>query len=655
MHRSGTSALTRVLNLLGCQTPRTLMPAHEFNPRGHWESESIRQFNDELLHAVGSGWSDWTPVSPGFGKSPTYAAYQERAVELLRTEFNGSRLVVFKDPRICRLGEFWMDALESADFEPAVILPVRNPLEVAASLGRRDGIEESYVQLLWLRHVLDAEASTRGHRRIFTTFEDLLEGWEALVARIGAGLDIAWPRFSELVAGEITSSLDVALKHHAKPSRAVIANPGLSAWLRDTYALLESWAKNGENAGDYAALDNIRVQLDASAPAFGKVILSGENARSRVLALEGRIAELEQAGQQIRVLEQQVEALKEDGNIHQALDEERQRNHALGGELDSLQNRLADQDSALRQKQEEAAQAWAEADAGRESAAALIARNDHLEHRVEALLRSLADSERWVFELAEERQRETRRADGFKNEVRWLTQAMNGLKAEAARLTDALAAEKLARKDARAAAEDEAERLRNALTAQETANSARTNQMERDLVEAQAARRLAEDRVLHAEALKGDLDHRLAERFGELAEMAKLLRESDQVLVAGKTELSQAKAQLESRFGEIAQLTRLYREQEYQAKAQRGQVDWLRRVHSVMQQTPRWWAIMPASWQTERQLRRLQRKRLFDGNAYLARYPDVAAEGIAPLHHYIVHGMGEGRSIQASEHLHDGH
>ena len=50
MHRSGTSALTRVLNLLGLDAGRdVLIGASASNPTGHWEVERLTSFNDRLL------------------------------------------------------------------------------------------------------------------------------------------------------------------------------------------------------------------------------------------------------------------------------------------------------------------------------------------------------------------------------------------------------------------------------------------------------------------------------------------------------------------------------------------------------------------------------------------------------------------------------
>src|SRR5688500_11885035 len=59
MHRSGTSAFTRVVNLLGARLPEPLMPPEpENNERGFWESPQLHRLHEQLLQATGSSWDD---------------------------------------------------------------------------------------------------------------------------------------------------------------------------------------------------------------------------------------------------------------------------------------------------------------------------------------------------------------------------------------------------------------------------------------------------------------------------------------------------------------------------------------------------------------------------------------------------------------------
>ncbi len=49
MHRSGTSALTRVLNLLGASLPKNLLGASPGNETGHWEPDRLIGLHDRML------------------------------------------------------------------------------------------------------------------------------------------------------------------------------------------------------------------------------------------------------------------------------------------------------------------------------------------------------------------------------------------------------------------------------------------------------------------------------------------------------------------------------------------------------------------------------------------------------------------------------
>ena len=219
MHRSGTSALARILNLLGCDMPRVLMPASPSNPHGHWESSTIMHLNDAILASGGSSWNDWLRFNPSWYSSPVYPHFLEQGKAAIQQEFGNSSLFVLKDPRSVKLVQFWRDVFQSEGITPKVVIPVRNPAEVAASLHCRDSMPVPLVHLIWLRHVLDAEHDSRDLARAFSTYEELLDEWPALAERLQRSLDITWPRFSATSILEITASLDADSRHHVHQDR----------------------------------------------------------------------------------------------------------------------------------------------------------------------------------------------------------------------------------------------------------------------------------------------------------------------------------------------------------------------------------------------------------------------------------------------------
>ena len=106
-------------------------------------------------------------------------------MSLARRGFSSLRI-----PRICRLLPFWVEVLDRCHIKPSVLIPLRNPLEVAASIEKRDHFDPALGYLLWLRHILDAEAASRELPRHFSTYDQLLENWGALVRDAGATLGV---------------------------------------------------------------------------------------------------------------------------------------------------------------------------------------------------------------------------------------------------------------------------------------------------------------------------------------------------------------------------------------------------------------------------------------------------------------------------------
>lgn len=290
MHRSGTSAVVRLLNYLGCDLPRTLLGANRTNETGHWESIPICRLDDRILESAGTDWNDWLELNPGWMDSPKREEFRDEALGVLEDEFASSRLFVLKDPRICRLVPFWLDCLEQAGVRPLIVSPVRNPLEVAASLEKRNGLEAGLGQLLWLRHVLDAEVASRGTPRFFTTYDRVLNEWARTAEDAQTALGMIWPRMSDHVVTEIEDFLSPRYRHHEEEAEAVLENPRLSGWLRGAYRIVGNWARGGENPKDFAELDRIRAELNSAAPAFSRLIAAGHAAAKNVAEAERELA-----------------------------------------------------------------------------------------------------------------------------------------------------------------------------------------------------------------------------------------------------------------------------------------------------------------------------------------------------------------------------
>jgi glycosyltransferase involved in cell wall biosynthesis len=292
MHRSGTSAVTRVISLLGADLPRNLKePIPDNNEKGFWESIDICHLNDQILESGGSKWDDWRRFNPFWFRSPTSERFKLRALELLERDFRDSYLFVLKDPRICRLLPFWLHVFEAFSVEPACALVVRNPLEVAASLRKRDGFARAKSLCLWLRHVLDAEIGSRGAQRTFVAYDGLMNDWRQAAFSLSDGLGIAWPRRSATSEVEIDEFLAPRHRHHEVNDSSTFAHSEVASWVKETYAAISELSASRDSAAALERLDAVRREFDRASDALGPVLRSEEMSREKLAA---RVEDLEQ-------------------------------------------------------------------------------------------------------------------------------------------------------------------------------------------------------------------------------------------------------------------------------------------------------------------------------------------------------------------------
>jgi len=290
MHRSGTSAMTRTLSLLGAGLPEQLMPAAANNPSGFWEPQAVADLNDEILQAQDSEWDDVFAFRQRQYLSNFDRVYLGRAVELLDQQFNGHEVIVLKDPRISVLTAFWHRALLEAGYAVHYVVMVRNPLEVAESLRARDGFPREKSFLLWTSYMIAIDRDTRNRARTFVSYDQLMNDWRSVRRRIEAETGVPFPRDSAAAAIEIDRHLNSGLRHHTASSDDLFARPEVSEHVKTIYRIFASACEG--KAIDSAALDAIEAELSKMDQVIGP-LLADLKLSARVLASEA--AELRDA------------------------------------------------------------------------------------------------------------------------------------------------------------------------------------------------------------------------------------------------------------------------------------------------------------------------------------------------------------------------
>lgn len=234
MHRSGTSAMTRILNLLGAELGSRLMPAvSNNNENGFWENQTAVDINEALLAELGSNWHDIREMPAGWLHSG--AALRARAAirRLIDAEFAATPLWALKDPRLCRLAPLWLDVLKEYATDVRIVIALRAPDEVAASLLARDGWSDETSRLMWVQHMREAELASRGYARSVVTFDEVMADWSSTTQRLARELSLTWPVVPSAVAAEIEAFINPSARHHRSEGLAAVTE---SSWPDQLYA-----------------------------------------------------------------------------------------------------------------------------------------------------------------------------------------------------------------------------------------------------------------------------------------------------------------------------------------------------------------------------------------------------------------------------------
>jgi len=221
MHRSGTSAMSRVLNLCGAYLPDKVKPPKlGVNPKGFWEPEAVTDLNVRLMRQLGGDWCHVDYVLPDAGE--VIDEFASDAAALLDEEYGDAPTILIKDPRICVLAPLWHRTLLAAGFRPVYVVPVRNPLEVAQSLHARGDMSVADGLKLWAVYMEAVLAFVQGrHDVIFVRYVDLLDDWRDVVGRIAARLNV--PLDAGARADEVDRFLERDLRQQTANDAALAA------------------------------------------------------------------------------------------------------------------------------------------------------------------------------------------------------------------------------------------------------------------------------------------------------------------------------------------------------------------------------------------------------------------------------------------------
>ena len=234
MHRSGTSAVMRLLNLAGLDLgdDGSLELKGPDNPTGYWELRALREINDELLARWNATWSD--PPNPDWIHASEIADLRARARETLSNLQSGTGPWGWKDPRTSVTLPFWKELLPRQVY----VLCVRNPLSVAASLKARDGMPLEHALNLWSEYTGAALEYTQAEHRVIVNYESMMTNWKSTLRRIVENLGLADLEPPESIEEQVESFLQPQLSHYNYALEDVLDTPSLDFISKSLYCFL---------------------------------------------------------------------------------------------------------------------------------------------------------------------------------------------------------------------------------------------------------------------------------------------------------------------------------------------------------------------------------------------------------------------------------
>jgi hypothetical protein len=278
MHRSGTSAVTSVLEAMGAHAgaPDELAPGDPFNPNGYWEHRGAVALDTEVLDSLSANWSDGIERA---NVSRLSAAQRDQFVERART-ISGTLAArgtfVIKDPRMSLIFPLWREALDN----PVCVIVFRDPLAVARSLFTRDRQPTLVSLAAWDHHYRTILHDTAGLPRVLVSYEELLREPGRVIGGLHAEL-------TRLGVSGLQVPTDERIRQTVNPD---FNRSGPAAETETTLLDPDQRALYGDLRSGAALQNNV---VPTSARVFALLAEFGE-ARKRETVLRGDVAELDQ-------------------------------------------------------------------------------------------------------------------------------------------------------------------------------------------------------------------------------------------------------------------------------------------------------------------------------------------------------------------------
>ena len=309
--RSGATALAGALAHAGATPGRNFVPAPPGEAAATWQSAPLVALNDRLLSAMGLRWDSLVPPPERWRERASVRALVAEADALIASEYAKATHALLHDPRLSLTAPFWRERLEASDFEVCAAIVVRRPVEVAASLSKREPFAPEKTLALWLHYLGEGERGSRGMPRTLVTYDRLLDAPAGVLShvvsecRFGLKLERAEREAAltairpdlkhfgderQQVAGALSSGIDAAVDEGYR--RLAMLSPGTDPKRTIEALAQEAYAPLTQAIPPWLAqeLANDRVHAERQAEVLAET-------RAKLAALEASLEQTQRAHQ----------------------------------------------------------------------------------------------------------------------------------------------------------------------------------------------------------------------------------------------------------------------------------------------------------------------------------------------------------------------
>lgn len=270
MHRSGTSVLSHVMHLLGCDMADERDTASPKNPYGFWERPDLVAIHDEILAVIGRSVGSAEHILPfptGWWRRKDIQTLKRQLTDAVDAHVRSSSdLWGFKDPRTSRMLPLWREITRALDLEPIYVHAIRSPLSAARSMSLKNPkarpLSVAQSELMWLAYNYDIVRHAPNEAMLCVDYDEWFIDPEAVARKIQLHFELPNiyddAEFSEMLQQVISEDF----RHH-KPETERSKSPSIATLF---YKTLHS-SLNGENTkGLEAQLPAVELFLKSLGP-----------------------------------------------------------------------------------------------------------------------------------------------------------------------------------------------------------------------------------------------------------------------------------------------------------------------------------------------------------------------------------------------------